>query len=118
MRAGILKNFIWVYRPTVTTNSVGEQVTTYTFQHSYRARVVHRGHNRTDIHGEIAYPNVQELQVRIYADIQDYDIIKFQDHFYRLTTAPLKDTDLQLQTLTIEQVQEDITIQEETEENG
>ena len=110
MRAGILKNFIWVYRPTVTTNSVGEQVTTYTFQHSYRARVVHHSRNRTDIQGDIAYPNVQELQVRIYCDIQDYDIIKFQDHFYRLTTAPLKDNDLQCQTLTMEQTLEEITI--------
>lgn len=118
MRAGLLKNFIYVYRPVVTTNSVGEQVTTYVFQHSYRAKAVHRGRNRTDLQGEIVYPNVQELQVRIYADIQDYDIIKFQDHFYRLTTAPLKDTDLQGQTLTMEQTQEDITIQETPEVDG
>lgn len=110
MRAGLLKEIIHVYRPTVSTNSVGEQITVYTKVHTYRARVVHNNHNRTNLEGEVTYPNAQNLQVRIYCDIQDYDIIGFQDHFYRLIVAPLRDTDQQCQTLNIEQTQENINI--------
>lgn len=112
MKAGLLRNFVYVYRPVVTTNSLGEQVTTYKLQHSYRARVVNRSHSRTNEHGDVIYPNVQELQVRIYCDIQDHDILQFQDHYYRLTTAPLIDHDLQNKSLVMEQVLEDITVTE------
>ena len=112
MRAGLLKNFIYVYRPVVTINSVGEQVTSYTLQHSYRARVVNKSHNRGSVAGDVFYPNGQSLQVRIYADIQDNDIIKFQDHYYRLTVAPLRNEDLQCLELEIEQTLEEIVINE------
>lgn len=115
MRAGLLKEIVDIYRPTVTTNDLGEQVTTYSKVHTYRARVEHRNHPRTDIHGDMTYPNSHELTLRIYCDIQDYDIIKFQNHYYRLTQAPLMDKDLQCMTLNMEQVLEDIDI---TEDNG
>ena len=125
MRAGLLKEVIDVYRPTTTTNGLGEQVTTYTKVNSYRARVVHRSHNRENFEGDIHYPNTQSLQLRIYVDIQDNDIIKFQEHYYRLTQAPLRDRDLQCTTLEMEQTLEDITLTPEpedqtetTEENG
>jgi len=110
MRAGLLNEIVKVYRPVVTTNSVGEQVTSYSVVHSYRARVVHRSHNREDRQGEIMYPNVYELQVRIYCDIDDYDIILWQGHYYRLTQAPVSDRVTQCKTLMIEQAQDDIPI--------
>lgn len=110
MRAGLLKEIVDIYRPTVTTNTLGEQVTVYNHIHTYRARVVHRGHNRENEHGDIVYPNTQSLQMRIYVDIQDNDIIKFQDRYYRQTQAPLKDRDLQCVTLEIEQTLEEITL--------
>lgn len=110
MRAGLLKEVVDIYRPTVTTNTLGEQMTTYTKVNTYRARVVHRSHNRDNFEGDINYPNTQHLQLRIYVDIKDNDIIKFQDHYYRLTQAPLRDRDLQCTTLEMEQTIEDITL--------
>jgi head-tail adaptor len=110
MRAGILKEIVDVYRPTVTTNSLGEQTTAYTKVHTYRARIVHNSRDRENIHGDVTYPNTYNLQVRIYCDIQDYDILKVQDHYYRLTQAPLKNKDLQCQNLTIGQVEGDLNI--------
>lgn len=124
MRAGLLKEVVDVYRPTVSTNTLGEQVTIYTKVNTYRARVVHRSHNRDNFEGDINYPNVQHLQLRIYVDIKDNDIIKFQEHYYRLTQAPLRDRDLQCTTLEMEQTIEDINIvtptptQETSQENG
>lgn len=124
MRAGLLKEVVDIYRPTVSTNTLGEQVTAYTKVNTYRARVVHRSHNRDNFEGDINYPNVQHLQLRIYVDIKDNDIIKFQEHYYRLTQAPLRDRDLQCTTLEMEQTIEDINIvtptptQETPQENG
>lgn len=124
MRAGLLKEVVDIYRPTVSTNALGEQVTIYTKVNTYRARVVHRSHNRDNFEGDINYPNVQHLQLRIYVDIKDNDIIKFQEHYYRLTQAPLRDRDLQCTTLEMEQTIEDINIvtptptQETPQENG
>lgn len=124
MRAGLLKEVVDIYRPTVSTNALGEQVTIYTKVNTYRARVVHRNHNRDNFEGDINYPNVQHLQLRIYVDIKDNDIIKFQEHYYRLTQAPLRDRDLQCTTLEMEQTIEDINIvtptptQETPQENG
>lgn len=124
MRAGLLKEVVDIYRPTVSTNALGEQVTIYTKVNTYRARVVHHSHNRDNFEGDINYPNVQHLQLRIYVDIKDNDIIKFQEHYYRLTQAPLRDRDLQCTTLEMEQTIEDINIvtptptQETPQENG
>lgn len=124
MRAGLLKEVVDIYCPTVSTNALGEQVTIYTKVNTYRARVVHRSHNRDNFEGDINYPNVQHLQLRIYVDIKDNDIIKFQEHYYRLTQAPLRDRDLQCTTLEMEQTIEDINIvtptptQETPQENG
>lgn len=118
MRAGLLTEVIKVYRPTVTTNTLGEQTTTYTLTHSYRARVIHRNHNRENLHGDVAYINHQELQVRIYCDIQDYDIILFQGHYYRITEAPLIDKSTQSKSLNIAQIEGDVSISTVEPENG
>lgn len=111
MRAGLLKEVVDIYRPEVTINSLGEQVTVYHLVHVYRARVVRKSHNRENFNGDIIYPNTHSLQMRIYVDIHDNDIIKFQDHYYRLIQAPLVDRDQQCVTLEIEQVIEAITIE-------
>lgn len=111
MRAGLLSEVVNIYRPTVTVNTLGEQVTVYSMVHAYRARVMHRSHGRENFNGDIIYPNTQTLQMRIYVDVHDNDIIKFQDHYYRITQAPLVDRDQQCVTLEIEQVIEDINIQ-------
>ena len=116
LRAGLLNEVIKVYRPEVTINSLGEQTTTYSLVHTYRARVVHRSHNRENIQGEIAYPNTFELQVRIYCDIDDYDIILWQGHYYRLTQAPISDRTTQSKTLVIEQ-SEDIIVTDGNPDN-
>lgn len=110
VRAGLLTEIVDIYRPTVTTNTLGEQVTVYNHVHTYRAHVVHRSRNRENIQGDVVYPNTHNLQMRIYVDIEDNDIIKFQDRYYRQTQAPLKDRVLQCVTLEIEQTLEEITL--------
>lgn len=118
MRAGLLNQVIKVYRPTTTINSLGEQTTTYHLHHSYRARIVPRSRNRENIQGDITYINRHELQVRIHCDIQDYDIILFQGHYYRIIEAPLEDRATQSKSLNIAQIEGEVSISLAEQENG
>lgn len=115
MRAGLLKEVIEVFSPVVNTNDFGEQTTIYNHSHTYRARILHRTHGRENMNGDVVYPNSHELQVRIYTDINDYDIILFQNHYYRLSTAPIVDKESQSKTLTIEQIEGNVNINENDE---
>lgn len=89
MRAGLLTEIIEVLQPTVTTNAVGEQVTTYATKGSIRARnVVHR-ETRTNLNGDMSYPKTYTLEVRIFQDIDDYDLIQWNGKRYTILSVEI-----------------------------
>ena len=103
MRAGLLSETIRIMRPTVTTNTVGEQVTEYAPYKDMFARHVVNRQNRTNDNGEIWMPQTFTIEVRIYQDIQDYDLIQWDGKQYRILSIETDKT-IRCKRLTIEQV--------------
>lgn len=86
MRAGLLSETIKVLRPTVNENEVGEQITEYNEVLEIKARNVINRNNRVLENGEIYYPTDRTIEVRIYQDIKDYDIIEWEGKRWRITS--------------------------------
>lgn len=114
MLSGVLKERIDVYRKTVVKNDFGEEVESYIKVHSYRAGVSHQSTRRTVINYEIQYPYTKYLVVRIYADIEDNDIILYKDKYYRITSIEEND-DRQNKRIDIERSLDEFNI---VEDNG
>lgn len=105
MRAGLLTETITVKTPTVTTNSVGEQTTTYTVKATIRARNVINRQQRTNDNGDIYLPATHTLEVRIYQNIGDTDIVTWNGKTYRILGIEV-DKPLQCKRLEIAEVNE------------
>ena len=103
MRAGLLLEQIEVWKPTITINDFGEQDTTYNLSFKCRARVKHSGGNRTVENFENVYPYQQDLIVRIYQNINDFDRIKWNNKFYTILHIE-PDRELQCKNLLIAEV--------------
>lgn len=110
MRAGLLKDIVQIYRPTVTRNSVGEQVTTYTLLRTIHARnIVHR-QTRTNDNGDVWLPSAKTIEVRIYQPINDTDLINWNGKTYRIVSI---DTDkpLALKRLELEELNDAVELE-------
>lgn len=96
---------ITVKAPSVETNSVGEQVTTYTDKAVIRARnVLNRG-NRTNSEGDVWMPRTHTLEVRIYQNIDDHDIIAWKGKLFRILSLEV-DRPLMCQRLIVEEIEQ------------
>lgn len=109
MLSGVLKEIIDVYRKTVVRNDFGEEVESYTKVHSYRAGVSHQSTRRAVINYEIQYPYTKFLIVRIFADIDENDIILYDNKYYRITSIEIN-KDLQNKRIDIERSLDEYTI--------
>lgn len=87
MRAGLLNKQIQVKRPVVTTNTLGEQVMTYVDLYSTRARLVRHSRNRANVEDNMTMTNTITIQVRIYHDIKQNDIVIFDGVTYNVTSV-------------------------------
>ena len=87
MRAGLLNKMIQVKRPVVTTNTLGEQVMTYVDLYTTRARLVRHSRNRTNVEDNMTMTNTITIQVRIYHDIKQNDIVIFDGVTYNVTSV-------------------------------
>ena len=105
MRAGLLKETITVYTPTVTRNAVGEQVVTYTDKGTIRARSVIYRQQRANLDGDIDMPRSHTLEVRIFQDITEHDIIEWQGKRYRILSIDV-DTAIQCKRLEVAEINE------------
>ena len=103
MRAGLLTERVSVLHPTTTTNNVGEQVTAYEETTAIRARDVSNRQSRTNDNGEIWMPSTRVLEVRIYHDICDTDLLKWNGKQYRIIGIET-DRQQRCKRLTIEEV--------------
>lgn len=87
MRAGLLNKMIQVKRPVVTTNTLGEQVMTYVDLYTTRARLVRHSRNRANVEDNMTMTNTITIQVRIYHDIKQNDIVIFDGVMYNVTSV-------------------------------
>lgn len=87
MRAGLLNKMIQVKRPVVTTNTLGEQVMTYVDLYTTRARLVRHSRNRANVEDNMTMTNTITIQVRIYHDIKQNDIVIFDGVTYNVTSV-------------------------------
>lgn len=85
MRAGLLTENIEIYAPSATTNQFGEESTEYVLKASTKARVVNDNGNRNTHNYEISYSYSKTFQVRIYVNVNEWDRIKWEEKFYRIT---------------------------------
>lgn len=92
MKAGLLKNLIEIYSPTIKINEYGEQINEYEYKLTTRARITNKSGNREMQNGEIFYDYKKQIEVRIYIDVNEFDRIKHNNKFYRiLDIEPNKD---------------------------
>lgn len=103
MRAGLLQERITIKRPVVEVNELGEQTTTLTTISTIRARSVVNRQQRENIDGDMAYPSTHTLEVRIYQNIDGYDVVEWNGTQYRIIDITI-DKPLQLKRLTIQQI--------------
>ena len=87
MRAGQLNKLIQILTPTTTTNEFGEQVQTYKVKKETRAKVDYVSGDRTISNNEIIYSYTKDFKVRIYVDVQETDIIKYNNKKWRITSV-------------------------------
>lgn len=99
MDSGALTNIIEVYSPQLEKNEFGEQRTEYVKQYSTRSKVIQKGGNRSNENQEIVYNYIKVFEIRYYHKVNEFDRIKFEDHFYRILNI---DKNRELQKITIE----------------
>ena len=81
MQAGILKERIQVQRPTVRTDEYGANVIEYNNIINTRAAATNKSGNRA----KIVYNYIKSFTVRYYHNIQENDIIIWNNKKYRIT---------------------------------
>ena len=84
MYAGLLNEVIEVYEFVKSKDIYGKITEERQFKFSTRAKVNHRSGSRAVINDNIQYPYQKTFVVRIYANIHEDDLIKYQDEFYRV----------------------------------
>ena len=84
MRAGLLTERVLVLHPTITTNKVGEQITDYENMTAIRARDVSFRQQRQLDSGEVWMQGQRDIEVRMYHDICDNDLIELRGKRYRI----------------------------------
>lgn len=84
MKAGLLKEKIEIYKPTVVTTDYGNSKLTYSLYYTTRANVQYNSGTRTRENDEVFYPNNKTFIVRHYVPVTEPMQIKFEDKFYRI----------------------------------
>lgn len=96
---------VLVMHPTITINKVGEQVTEYEYENitAIRARDVSFRQQRQLDSGEVWMQGVRVIEVRMYHQICNTDIVEWQGKRYRIISI---DTDRaqMCKRLTLEEV--------------
>lgn len=84
-RAGLLNQEIEIYRQVVTSSEFGQEVTAWEYITTTRARIIRSAQNRyTTTDNQILYPMGTTFVVRYYVEIDDFDYILYQGHFYSI----------------------------------
>ena len=105
MRAGLLNQPIEIYKPSVTVNEVGEQVTTYILYRETKARIVYNRQSVGNYNGDVTAPVQKQIEVRIYNDVTEYDRILLGGRYYVVTEVET-DEQTRCKRVTITEVNE------------
>lgn len=84
MRAGLLRERITIYRPTITSNGYGEQLTTEVLLCSTRARIMRNNRQRENVDGELALTADLTMQIRSYHQPMQNDVVVYRGTKYRI----------------------------------
>lgn len=87
MIAGRLNEIINILRAEEIVNEYGETVETFKVFFKTRARVDHRGGNRTAENDEIVFEYGKTFIFRSYVPVKDTDRIEYQGKMYRILTT-------------------------------
>lgn len=101
--AGKLKEIIEIYSNTITKDEYGQEVETKVLKCSTKADLKHTNGNRELENSEIVHNYNKTLTVRYYVDVDDYDIIKWENKFYRVIDIE-PNRDYQFKTITMEKI--------------
>lgn len=82
--AGRLKENIEIYSNTITKDEYGQEREVMTLKTTTKAQLVHSGGNRELDNEEITHSYRKQFTVRYYVDIDDYDVIKWENKYYRV----------------------------------
>lgn len=105
MFSGVLNEKIELYRFIKVKNEYGELVTQTEKVRDCRAKVSHLSGSRTVRADEIQYPYVKQFVIRIHINIDENMWIKWDNHFYRITSID-RNRGLQQTTIIAEIVNE------------
>ena len=89
MRCGLLRESIDIYRPITTQNEFGEMVQEYKIWYCTRARAVSNGGSRTLLNNELFYPYRNIFEVHQYVDVNETDVIHYDNKKYRILSIDL-----------------------------
>lgn len=84
MRAGLLTEIIEVLRPTTITNDYGEKKQDFSLYLTTRAVLEHLRGSRNIENSEIVHNYTKVFSVRIYNDIDEKDVIRWNGKEYRI----------------------------------
>lgn len=84
MRAGLLKEVINIYKPTVTKTETGAQKLTYELYYTTRSHVMHNSGSRDNESGEIFYSNNKTFVVRTYVPINEHMVIEYNSKRFKI----------------------------------
>lgn len=106
MIAGRLKYIIQIFKPIITRNEFGETEEQYELTYRTRAQLIFNGGNRSNENNEIIYSNYYLVRVRNYVTVGEFDRIKFNNKWYRITSKIDDNIELQYKEFNIEEVNE------------
>lgn len=84
MRAGAYENRISILRHVVTQSYSGFQDENWQLSTQTRANVHNTSGNRVDENNAIFYDYTKTFTVHKYVNIDEFDIIKYNDKYYRI----------------------------------
>jgi len=84
MRAGLLTEVIEIHKPKITKSDWGEQSTVYIKDKLTRARIINDSGNRSIENDEVVYNYDKTFEVRTYVDVEELDLIKWNNKFWRI----------------------------------
>lgn len=84
MQAGLLKEFIEIYAPQISTNEYNEQVVEYVKIYETKANVKFVSGSKGEQNNETFYSKSRKFIVRSYVPIKDNYRIKYDNNFYSI----------------------------------
>lgn len=85
MRAGLLKENIEIWSKSLTVNDFGEEIENWSCSYRTRARLTHNGGSRMIDNQQVFYEHSKTFEIRLYVPVYEYDRIRWNNQFYRIT---------------------------------